>query len=877
MIRKQILFHLFWCVVAIVFIAAYIALNDTIDKFYDNHFVSYFLCRCYQAVSGNVVTRYGTASILVMTSVLWTYKVKHETKIDLHTAVFWFIIAALTLYICLWDSHWEFVGLFGCISYAHLFIVASVWVIGFSIFCYIRQFFASNETVTNDEKTFNEDKDDKSFTTDFIADKYISSHINAYANELLERLRNTDIGNEAFAVGVAGNWGTGKTTFLKALKSELGTGFVSFEFTPWNCQSPASIIDDFFSKFRDVLSIHVDPFLSKPVSAYARHLNTINRMDPWWAFVRNVVLAHSEADTESLKQKIADSMRNSHKKIVVLIDDIDRLEQDELFEVLRLVRNTANLPNLLYVVTYDKDYVVNLLTNKGISSPDLYLEKIFNVEVMLPKVTRFELLDALYADLQRMITIEEVEKIKSSVVDLKLTYTICHLLKNYREVKRFARQFAMHYTFAQKNLKNDDFSTTELFLLELIRYSDFKTYSILRDDPSQILTWSKGTLPKCTALRKEIVQELASDYEGERKYDRYLLEVLKILFSESASKKSNSIAYGNNFTRYFTLGVEDSKFYQYELDTLLDSNEEEIKSSVNKWFKGEPDARRNIESLVFLLDLTDTEKLTISRWQNMFILIGELFECDFNKGSLLRILNRNLCDERIPDGDIKKMNTFLQKQLRVIFSNTDYAIQFSVMCKSHIHDKKILTSDDWIDLMKYIAEKYLKAAYPDAIDIMDKKSGLYRLINNAFEVHYIEDSYGYEQEYDTENYIWPIIMNHFRNHRSNQYERFDKFFTNELSDEEMFEGISQSEVDEAFRARVDDYFKTENFLSAYRKACFNDNVEDVYDSEKDRDCDPGLKTKENSPKNRKEQRPKSKTKLLRNGSYFGDNKKNGKK
>ena len=39
------------------------------------------------------------------------------------------------------------------------------------------------------------------------------------------------------------------------------------------------------------------------------------------------------------------------KPILVVIDDIDRLEKEELFEVLRLIRNTGNFTNLIYSVS----------------------------------------------------------------------------------------------------------------------------------------------------------------------------------------------------------------------------------------------------------------------------------------------------------------------------------------------------------------------------------------------------------------------------------------------------------------------------------------------------------------------------------------------
>ena len=62
------------------------------------------------------------------------------------------------------------------------------------------------------------------------------------------------------------------------------------------------------------------------------------------------------------------------RPVVIVIDDIDRLEKNELFEVLRLIRNTGNFANLIYVVAYDERYVVEQLSNLGIYNGRLYLE-----------------------------------------------------------------------------------------------------------------------------------------------------------------------------------------------------------------------------------------------------------------------------------------------------------------------------------------------------------------------------------------------------------------------------------------------------------------------------------------------------------------------
>lgn len=64
---------------------------------------------------------------------------------------------------------------------------------------------------------------------------------------------------------------------------------------------------------------------------------------------------------------------------------MDRLGADEIFEVLKLIRNTANFPFIIFIVTFDKTYVINQMGSKNI--PASYLEKIFMADFILPKIS----------------------------------------------------------------------------------------------------------------------------------------------------------------------------------------------------------------------------------------------------------------------------------------------------------------------------------------------------------------------------------------------------------------------------------------------------------------------------------------------------------
>src|SRR5690606_39707911 len=60
---------------------------------------------------------------------------------------------------------------------------------------------------------------------------------------------------------------------------------------------------------------------------------------------------------EKEKAQIQEELRKLERKIVVFVDDLDRLEPNEVVEVLRLVRAVVDFPNVIYVLCYSRDII----------------------------------------------------------------------------------------------------------------------------------------------------------------------------------------------------------------------------------------------------------------------------------------------------------------------------------------------------------------------------------------------------------------------------------------------------------------------------------------------------------------------------------------
>ena len=172
-----------------------------------------------------------------------------------------------------------------------------------------------------------------------------------YAVNLVGKILETDISRESFAVGIAGVWGSGKTTFLNAIREEFKGKVYLIDFNPWNSDSATQISNDFFKSLNSALTI--SSFQRRSIVQYAKLLSQLNTFGTQAKLVSSLFEV-PETSIEEAKERVAGVIGSMPLPVVVLIDDLDRLDGAELMAVMRLIRVTANFKNLIFIVAYDK-------------------------------------------------------------------------------------------------------------------------------------------------------------------------------------------------------------------------------------------------------------------------------------------------------------------------------------------------------------------------------------------------------------------------------------------------------------------------------------------------------------------------------------------
>ena len=428
----------------------------------------------------------------------------------------------------------------------------------------------------------------KGFSVDDTEIKLENNQIK-YAKTLVKKLKNTDLSKESFAVGITGEWGSGKSTFLNTMKEKIGKDFAEIvEFNPWLCNSPEQVTQDFFATLIDKLSPKHST-LSRDINKYAKLLNKMAKASLSF-FGIDLDLTPSDDSLNKLKENISDKLANLPKKVVILIDDTDRLEGNEVFEILRLIRNTADFKNVIYIATYDKEYVTDVLEGNKIKDPDNYLEKIFQVEVHLLKTESFELWDTLMEEIEANFSNFNNEiKINFSDFNFNDRELVSQILSNYRQVKRFARQFTAYLDYLNNNNLINNFYIIDLFWLELLQTYDKNTYNILAKDRLNLLEVRDNSY---------ILQNKEDNTTLEEKTKKILNTLFNISYNglydpfENNDNFNKRLAFKENYNLYFALNIPSYKLSLTEMKELYDKEPEEV---VKKWL----DSGKNEESIVF--------------------------------------------------------------------------------------------------------------------------------------------------------------------------------------------------------------------------------------------------------------------------------------
>lgn len=582
------------------------------------------------------------------------------------------------------------------------------------------------------------------FTVDEEQEDRLPENVKKYGETIVDQLMATIKNNKnSIALGITGEWGSGKTTFLNLLKKNLKDRTEIVNFNPWMCQTPEQVTRDFFSSLRHQLS-HNHSSLAKPISHYARHLDKVrvSLLGGVWLEGSNFTKSPS---LFALKSQLSSKFKSLVKPVIVIIDDLDRLESKEVFEVLRLIRNTGDIHNTIYIAAFDKEYVTSVLDESGCNEPASYLEKIFPIEIHLPKPEPHQIWDVFKENLMLQDkTGRNFAKTLTGSLSNSDLEIILKILTNYRKAKRFSRLLSLNVNFVAKYYLKD-FKYLDLFWIELLQFYDKRTYDNLANDATVILYYD--SVSKRYHLRQGIVGEITSsknashEYKGEKSWQPLSPYILKILFGDYIKTTSLSISYPENYMKFFTIGLSSQKLSANELNNLTDGKHD-YKQVVDEWIA----QGKYTSSIEYNLRQIKVESLSdsgLTSYLNGVMYYGLKKQSWQNKslGFMNDILSiRNFINEKqahdivlkwLEDQMKNPINLLpLSRILKSLYAIKEYEEEGS---NTYTFNEKIISNVEIESLLGKTVKNYLNASENNVnpTDILKKGTELFRLFDNC--------------------------------------------------------------------------------------------------------------------------------------------------
>lgn len=410
---------------------------------------------------------------------------------------------------------------------------------------------------------------------------------------------------DSFVVGIYGKWGDGKSSVLNFIKNELAEDddAIVVDFNPWLFTNEDQLLLSFFN----TLTTGIDqPLIShkekigKTLLDYADAIGTLGSLvglPGGKGVLHSLGTKLSQTTIDEYKDRVNQSLKDAGKRVIVVIDDIDRLSIKEVQIVFRLVKLVANFKNTVYLLSFDDELVASALDSTYSKGGYDYLEKIIQLPLRLPKAqfsaVRKYTLNALNTALEThgiLMEGEEEQRFMRAFDEhfLRLIVT-----------PRVAVRFVNSISFSIPLLKGE-VNMVDLLMIEGIKVTLPDLYGYIRSNASLLTknynSDSRNYYEEQEGAKSEIEKHLESyDSDVREKTKKMLCEIFphldQIFGNHSYSDQTwrdwyelKRICSGRYFERYFTYVVLEGEISDVVFDKLIDqlslqdfeSNREEL-------------------------------------------------------------------------------------------------------------------------------------------------------------------------------------------------------------------------------------------------------------------------------------------------------------
>lgn len=409
-----------------------------------------------------------------------------------------------------------------------------------------------------------------------------------FAHRIAETIHNrTD--PSSLVIGVYGAWGDGKTSVLNLIRTTLDaqSDIVCVKFNPWRVDGEPALLRNFFGALAGAMQVSLGnrrEKIGKTLREYGKLLEKIPTFGTGLGTFAGVLGEKwGEPALETLRERISTEIRAANKKLVIFIDDIDRLEKTEIQGLFRLIKLTADFENTIYVLAFDSDMVAGAIGERFVSDPDShvkagqsFLEKIVQVPLHLPPPNTSDLEKFCFECAEPALRDAQIELSQTEVNEFVLGFRSGAAIRLL--TPRMATRYANALTFALGALKGEAYPV-DVMLIEALRVFFPELFEFVRDHRAVVLNRPSETAQdRSEALEKAIRDAMPSLTPAEIASAKRLLRSLfpqtrDMSYGydwESTWLREKRVCSSAYFSRYFNYGIGQDDVSDQSLSAALD-------------------------------------------------------------------------------------------------------------------------------------------------------------------------------------------------------------------------------------------------------------------------------------------------------------------
>ena len=557
---------------------------------------------------------------------------------------------------------------------------------------------------------------------------------------------------DSLTIQLRGEWGSGKSSVLNMLKNSLEEdsekGPLVMYFNPWNFSTKNELIKSFFKELSVIFKENMgdeefsklNDFLNLIMSSVVS-LTPIFGADSFFSIIANIFsniliwISKRSVDEKNLvdvKNKLNSLLIKNNRKIVVMVDDIDRLTNIEIEQVFQLTKSIADFSNMIYILAYDEKYAITALENNGIHQPKEYIKKINQLQLDIPKANKLNLKEIFFERISEIFKKNHLNFDYYIIEDIYYSY-LTNYFSTIRDINRYLNTLSFYLPLIKERVYINDF-----LRLTILQVFEYDIYLKIKNNPEMFVEsydfdyLISNHIPSIYYVHekkaKEFYEELYKLADNEEIVKKILYGLFpKLLYLEQNDKfkfKFNDseyitdfrIASSRSFNYYFTFNNIDNIILDEEFEHIIHN----LSSSTFK--ETIDDLKRNNNLLSFLdhLHLYNSifSNKKIQSYINIFLYYGDSFYCDdktlsynlqvsLKLSRFISILLYNLEESSYSNFSFNVLKNSLEK------SDSLFLVMFIIYYFSAEKDREITIFEDYhydiefeeVNILKQIAVK----------------------------------------------------------------------------------------------------------------------------------------------------------------------------